>query len=233
MRHATIVISLAIPLVCCQPDSTVRERLLGDTTGLTLAAQSVWDEGTAWTVAEQPELHIGEVEGDSAYLFAKVKGAIQLMDGTIVVADAGNHELRYYSHEGVFLLSTGGDGEGPGEFQGILWIDECVSNTVHVYDFVLDRVSIFSLNGELIESFRIESPPGMIPSTMKCQLGGEFVIVGRPGLSAAVEEGPYRPDQTIAFAGSNGLITHILGSLPGSERYKYPTSATPRPLAGC
>jgi len=163
-------------------------------------------------------------------LFANVKGAIQLTNGTIVVADGGNDELLYHDPNGEFLLSAGREGEGPGEFQGISWIDECQPNMAYVFDFALDRISIFDTEGELVDSFRIEAPSGTTPSTVRCQLGGEFIIVGRPSVAAVKDEGPYRPVQPISVAGPNGSVTHVLGSLPGGERYRYPTSAGPRPL---
>ena len=69
-----------------------------------------------WVVDTLPEYQVGAAAGEEAYLFSIVDGARQLSDGRVLVLDEPDCELRFFGTDGVFLVHTGGRGEGPGEF---------------------------------------------------------------------------------------------------------------------
>lgn len=53
-----------------------------------------------WRLSEQPLLEIGGLEARPGHDLFRVVGALLLADGTIVVANAGSHELRFYDGTG-------------------------------------------------------------------------------------------------------------------------------------
>lgn len=62
------------------------------------------------------DLEIGAAEGEAPYLFGRVSGVAADRDGRIFVADAQADTVRVFDPDGVFLISIGRGGQGPGEF---------------------------------------------------------------------------------------------------------------------
>jgi hypothetical protein len=62
-----------------------------------------------WPLSQQPVLDIGVESGDPVYELTDASSSLRLPDGTVVVADAGVGELRYFDGEGRFRFATGGD----------------------------------------------------------------------------------------------------------------------------
>lgn len=67
-------------------------------------------------VATATSLTIGEEEGAESLLLHRVRTALRLPDGRIVIANGGSHELRLVDASGMYLRSVGRMGGGPGEF---------------------------------------------------------------------------------------------------------------------
>lgn len=98
----------------------------------------------------EPFLRMGVVEGAAPYQFSGIAGVLRLEDGRILVADGGSKELRLFSADGRHLRSVGGSGQGPGEFQQILWMKPIGSDRVLTWDAALSRGSVFTTEGEFI-----------------------------------------------------------------------------------
>ena len=118
--------------------STVR-----DSSGIAIVESrgGSWQSGEEWTVAAEPSLVIGVLEGDPEYQLFDVGGAMRLDDGRIVIANAGSLQLRFYDESGAFLHAVGGQGDGPGEFQDIGWLAPLGSDTLATYDYRARRIS--------------------------------------------------------------------------------------------
>ncbi|MGH7502523.1 MAG: hypothetical protein ACREL7_12290, partial [Longimicrobiales bacterium] len=71
----------------------------------------------AWTVEGQPQLEIGEADGDERYLFHEITSVVRLPNGNIAVLNAGSGEIRLYDAQGGHVRTTGGTGSGPGEYR--------------------------------------------------------------------------------------------------------------------
>jgi hypothetical protein len=79
-------------------------------------AQGEWERS-----GEQPwrlvrDLRIGEADGDSPYVFGQVRAIIPVEGGGFWMQDSRFVELRLFDHEGRWVRSIGGPGDGPGEF---------------------------------------------------------------------------------------------------------------------
>jgi hypothetical protein len=117
-----------------------------------LAAQ--WGGAEApWSVDERPVVEIGGVAVGPEYQLFRVAGVQILADGTIVVADQGHSELRFYDRAGNYLSTVGRSGEGPGEFRGIRRLYRCAGDTLVVEHGTV--LSFFTDSGEFTGSEQI------------------------------------------------------------------------------
>lgn len=91
-----------------------------------------WRPGEEWTVATEPVLTLGMVDGPSQFLFDRIRGVTRLSNGVIVVLNSGDGQLRYYAPDGQHLRSVGRNGDGPGEMRGGRWLDRLEYDVVQV-----------------------------------------------------------------------------------------------------
>jgi hypothetical protein len=71
-------------------------------------------------------------------------------DGRFYVVDAGASRIAIFNEHGEYLSDFGQQGFGPGDFAGLSWIN-FVNGELHTYDGMVERVSRFSLEGELLD----------------------------------------------------------------------------------
>lgn len=114
-----------------------------------------------WTVDGTPDVEIGVVDGDSAYLFSQITGLERLRDGRILVVDQVSRELRFFDEGGRHLRSVGGSGEGPGEYLRPRLLRQLPDDTLLVWDDDLRRLSLLDVDGGWIEILdtRVQNAP--------------------------------------------------------------------------
>jgi hypothetical protein len=128
----------ALPATGCSADTSAergaREPLVRDSAGVRTVVnfEPRWGPGEEWRISEEPVLRIGMVDGAEEYLFDRIRGVTRLSDGTIVVLNAGDSQLRYFAPDGRHLRSVGRSGQGPGEMISPRWIDRLEGDTVQV-----------------------------------------------------------------------------------------------------
>lgn len=138
----------------------------------------IWASGRPWTLEPAPSLRIGVVEGDGPQLFEDIRDVVLLDDGRIVVADGLSREIRFFHADGAHDQTAGGFGQGPGEFENLYWVDVC-GEGLYAFDNRQRRVSVWSLEGELQETFALLEPTSdRVPYKSRCGPGGQFVIAG-------------------------------------------------------
>lgn len=132
-------------------DPDAPEVQVRDSSGIRLVESSgpQWTGDSGWTVGAEPIAAVGREEGPSEYLFQRIIGAGRLPDGNLFVAEYPTQEIRLYGNDGDFLRSFGGRGRGPGEFRRISRLGVGRGDTIFVYDMFQQRMSFFSLAGEL------------------------------------------------------------------------------------
>ncbi len=120
----------------------------GNVTTVVNESGSVWG-GTATLVEE---MSIGVEAGEEPYLLGNVMG-IGVVEDRVYVLDAQALLVRVYDRaSGEHLADFGGEGAGPGEFRGPTGL-AVGSDTVYVRDPRLGRISLFSLSGELRDTW--------------------------------------------------------------------------------
>ena len=155
---AATAILLAATACDSAPDFT--HTIHTDSAGISIATAvtPLWGPGEGWTVEAEPFVEIGTVSGAPEYQLANVAAAVRLSNGDIVVADRGASELRRYDAEGVFLWSTGREGEGPGEFESLDFLGTMPGDSLVTYDWELLRIQVFDPGGRLVRTLRAELP---------------------------------------------------------------------------
>ena len=93
--------------------------------------------------------------GLTAELLHGVTGAVLVHDGTLAIADAGNHRVVLVSEEGSLIRALGRRGSGPGEFSYLARIFHGGGDTLVTYDSDRGRAAIWALDSEEMFDFRL------------------------------------------------------------------------------
>lgn len=183
-------------------------------------------------VAGSPSLAIGEAAGDESHLiFHEIRGAISLVDGSIVVADGGASELRVFDSAGRFTKRFGREGDGPQEFRSIDWINRCGGPTVFVYDALRSRMTEWSTDGQLLDDFTVQSPrEGLPPYAVECGPDEGFIVLGWPDIVNIAASGAYRPSVELGTATANGQFVKVIAKVEGGDRFRTANNDGPIPL---
>jgi hypothetical protein len=180
-----------------------------------LAAQSA---ASPWTIEPTPLLTIGESQADTNDMFSQVVGATRLPDGRVLVGDIGSYALRLFAADGKFVRRFGRKGDGPGEIGYLKSLLRCGDSVVTV-DVSGRRVSMFSLGGNYVRSFRFSSPQAGRPAYVSvCNAGGDFAHYGWE-LITDVKGGVYRSNVPLWISKANDAENRPLAVIPGSERF--------------
>jgi hypothetical protein len=113
-----IVLSFAVG---CGAGERPQAHTSRDSAGVTIVEnrRGAWGRRDSWRLSQTPLLDIGVCEGDPSYELFDAHSSVRLTDGTIVVANGGTQELRWYDATGTFVRSVGRSGGGPGEFTSL------------------------------------------------------------------------------------------------------------------
>lgn len=109
-------------------------------------------EPGVFAIETTPVLTVGVSDGDAGLMFNLVHSARRLADGTLLVADGGSREVRWYGVDGEPVRAVGRRGEGPGEFDGPLSLLPWPGDTVAVLDHGQRRLTLFGASGEVVRT---------------------------------------------------------------------------------
>lgn len=175
----------------------------------------------AWSVAAIPEVEVGGLVGAPADQLFQVSGAVVLSDGTLVVANRGTHDLRFYDAEGHHLVSVGGQGDGPGEFQALELVGRFAGDSLLTYDSRHRRASVFDGAGSFARSFRIGEAAGLTYPVPSGVLSNGTVIVqqGAMYIAGQTVNGADREPIKLFLAAPDGAVKDSFGEFPGREMF--------------
>ncbi len=159
------------------PGHAVRGQVL---TLLCLLAQVHPCGGQAISVDPVPVRRLEGSARDGTPIFGIVAAATRLRDGTIVVADRSASALKFFDAQGRIVATAGRSGEGPGEFQLLEWVKQCVQDSLFAYDGMRRSISVFGASGDFARQFQA---PGL-PAQAGCARDGTL------GLMRRVQEQP-------------------------------------------
>jgi len=162
-----IVLASVAFITACREDPNPPETpppatQLRDSAGILITENPPPHEGSSlgWEIGPDPTVTIGAAEGEAPYLLHRVRRAATLSDGRIVVADGASNEVRVFDPDGVHLLSWGGEGEGPGEFDALSGVARWRGDSVAAWNAHTDRgLSIFDGEGNLSRKLSLGTEP--------------------------------------------------------------------------
>ena len=143
--------------------STLTALLLAAGVSVPLAAQSPRvvrsTEPPAWGSAVRliPEMHIGEVDGEEAYLLGRVRSVAIGKGGAVIIADDKTPILRLYDARGTFVRDIGRSGEGPGEYRSMGGVRALPDGRILLWDNRIQRLTYYTAAGAVIKSVRVPS----------------------------------------------------------------------------
>jgi hypothetical protein len=115
-------------------------------------------EGSVWgdSATLAPELAVGELDGDPAYMFGQIRDLDVMEDGSVVVVDQQAHQVRIFTAEGRHARSFGQAGDGPGEFSRPDHVRVMPDGRILVRD-APSRFSLFSSEGEYVGGWPLQA----------------------------------------------------------------------------
>jgi hypothetical protein len=183
---------------------------------------AAWTEATQWRLSPQSTLQIGKVDGAEGYRFVRIASALRRSDGVIAVADAGQHQVRFYDGQGVFLRAAGGEGEGPGEFRQMGSAFQLLpGDTVVAYDIQLRRFSFFDRDGRLVRAsgFRWSPDAGFPRPLGVLSDGSVLVTIGSTVVQGQAKAGMVREPAAYLRTTAEGKVLDTVAVVPGGEQF--------------
>lgn len=102
-----------------------------------------------------PKLQIGTTGGRAEYELYQVADVARFDGGRVAILNRGTHDVRVFSATGEYAFTIGRDGEGPGEFRDPIKLLSLPSDSLGVWDWHLQRVSVFDSGGAFVRSIQL------------------------------------------------------------------------------
>lgn len=204
--------------------------------GAGLAAQATW------TVDAKPILDVPGVTANGSVTFANMAGVTRLRDGSLLIADRGSNSIRLVDPRGKLVKSSGQTGDGPGDFQSMIWAGGCGPDSMLVWDLRRRVASMIGASGTVARQFKVPSDSGTkirVPlNVIACGDRGTIAYISDPtGRVAPTSANPNIMGMLSSAVTTNreGHVVAHIDSLPSGEMYHTisPTGgngAFPRPL---
>ena len=137
----------------CGESGNIPRAVVRDSAGITIVDNSAFRsvDLDAWTLSPAPTLKLGSFDGlEVAEQFNSIVGATRLGDGSIVIADGGSRELRFFDRDGTHTHTVGGSGEGPGELGRLFSLDRIHGDTLVANDWPVGNAAWFTVDGAFV-----------------------------------------------------------------------------------
>jgi hypothetical protein len=169
------------------------------------------------SIDARPDVTIGAVDGvrpghDLYYALS----AVSLPDGTIVIANTGTNELRYFDRAGNLMATAGRSGGGPGEFITLTWPIGVIGDMVWAYDSRQLRLSLFNSRGEFIQQVATREMWAQVSDV----LSDFSILIKKGGASPPGPPGIFRTPFRLLKITPYDSSTADLGTLAGDEGYR-------------
>lgn len=211
------IVTVATLGACAAGDASRAAVTVRDSAGVEIVENAAppWDQTPVWRASPEPVVEIGMVEGDPRYELDRVRTAVRLDDGRIVLANEGTHELRFYDRDGAYLSAAGRRGEGPGEFGAMSGLSRFRGDSLLVWDRRLRRFTVWTDDGEFARSVRLGEQVGYNPNVEGVFDDGS-VLVSEFILDPPVE-GSKQQYSNLYRLSSDGEVMDSLGRYPSQE----------------
>jgi hypothetical protein len=198
-----------------------------------------------WRVEAAPVLDISSAAKSGTITFSRVSTATRLRDGTLVIGDAEDNTLHFFSATGRPLKDVGRAGAGPGEFRQLTWVGRCSGDSLHVWDMLQRRMAVFAPNGAYVRQYSVPSDSASRSTpfmTLACSPRGVVAYQAQPRMpkTRPVVRDPAHPTREerviattadVAVATTTGAVVRQLGERSSGAVYIIGGGGFPLPLA--
>ncbi len=167
-----------------------------------------------WSVDPDPTLHVGALEGAAPDVFGRISSLWITPDGGVVVTDELAGEIRRFSATGAHVSSSGGLGEGPGEFSNSMVLLRVSGDSTWTWDQRQQRVSLFAADGFVTS----RTTPGELLLSRTALIDSRLFGQSNARLTGMPETGMGRPPVRFAVVHEDGE-PEILFETAGHERF--------------
>jgi hypothetical protein len=193
---------------------------------------------STWVVDQTPILDVPGLSASGTVTFGYAAGGIRLPDGGLLIADRGENTVRVLDASGKLVRSIGRAGNGPGEFQSILWAGRCGGDSLMIWDLRRRQASIAGAGSSALRQFAVPAgDTAQEPFQFSCSPRGGMVYLSapRPVRGAPNAENPniMAISAAVYRVGPDGAIRQRLGAVPAGEAVVSPPGGrggAPRPL---
>ena len=219
-----LLVAMLFAGACSDSDGLPSTTLARDSAGVAVVENGpvARDAAAGWALSPEPILDIGVVEGDPRYQLFRVRDAVRLDDGSVVVLNGGSSELRVFSGDGVHRYSFGSEGEGPGEYVRPTILARWPGDSLAVWDASTSRLTISHESGEFGRTLMLGFDVGAtlaIPSFSHVLDDGNLVVFSLRFPETDLGTGVYRPNIAVRVVDRTGEIVVDMGDHPGDETY--------------
>jgi hypothetical protein len=194
----------------------------------------------SWVVEREPVLDVTGVDGAGSVIFGYAAGGTRLSNGGLLIADRAENSIRVLDSSGRLVRSVGRAGDGPGEFQTMMWAGGCGPDSMLIWDFRRRQASMIGSSGAVARQFAVPAgDTAQAPFQFACSPGGSIAYRSAP----RPVRGPPNPQSPNIMAVSaavyrtrfDGTIAQRLGDIPAGEVAAVVSpsggrGAAPRPL---
>ena len=194
-----------------------------------------------WVVDRTPILDVPGVSTTGTLILGYAAGGMRLADGGLLIADRAENSIRVLDATGKLVRSVGRTGDGPGEFQSMLWAGQCGSDSLLVWDLRRRQATMIGSSGTPSRQFSVPAgDTAQVPFQFSCSPHGTIAYRSAPRPMRGAMPNPQNPNIVSVTAavyriGPGGTITQRLGDIPAGEVVAMVSpsggrGAAPRPL---
>jgi hypothetical protein len=222
IHRSTTLLALAVTACGVGTSDASRGSTVRDSAGIQIVenTQPGWSAANAWRLADAPATTMGAAEGDPDHEFYQVRGAVRLSDGTIVVANGGTHQLRFYGPDGALTSTAGRQGSGPGEFEMLASLEKLADDSLLALDMRHRRLSVFTADGQHVRDVPLQGSSPLLFVTLIGPLGDGTFLASAPNVRMGPDLfnrplGPTRDSIQLVRVDASGATVDTLGVFPG------------------
>lgn len=218
MRIADTAV-LVIAFYACGEAPSTPSAQVSDSAGVRIVQYTSTEGAPLWRVDTAAVLRLGGDGGDLD-LFG-VTATLQAADGSIVVADRGNHRILFFNRSGELERSIGREGEGPGEFKSINVLSLAWSDSLLVWDGRLRRLSVLDPSGVFVRSLPLQTTDSVpFASVVDVYADGSLVANGFVDTGdTPITTGRRSYEVPVYHFDRDGVFIQRTGRFPTGESY--------------
>ncbi|GMV06370.1 MAG: hypothetical protein AMXMBFR53_26460 [Gemmatimonadota bacterium] len=192
--------------------------------------EPLWASGEGWSVDSLPLMDLAKGRSGPEYEFFQVRDAARLDDGRVAVANYGTSEVRVYGSDGRFHLSSGGAGQGPGEFQRLTSVQPYRGDSLVAFDYWAKRVTLLDSAGAVARVTSLFGQEGSL-TDLYALSEGQFLLQTAAITEMANAQGRMRVPAPLVLLAADGTVVDTLAVVAGFETYVFDRGDARPPLS--